>query len=262
MHFSDPSSARTSPLQASAATLVGGAGEYGSIFSQRGLSYDRAMRHQPGVRRLEFLQLFRNAPPQPREVVLDIPSLGHYLGWYEPRFETVIPLDFAPSFRPEVRTVSPDGDWDLPTPVTRVVCLAALHHLEDLDGFLANLIRQTGPGVKVHLADVGKGSRISRFLDDFVGRHTSTGHCGHYRDWERYTPPAGLIRREVCTLPCPWPFADRAAAAGFTRLLFGLERGSDAALLRALETMVGLHQTPTGGLTLDWELTYVDLERQ
>lgn len=245
-------------MTAVAATM---ADAYGSIFSQRGLSYDRAMRSQPQVRRHEFLQLFRNAPPQPHDVVLDIPSLGNYLGWYEPRFQTVIPLDFAASFRPEVRTVSPYGDWDLPATVTRVVCLAALHHLADLDGFLSNLIRQTGRGVLVHLADVDRSSRISGFLDDFVGSHTSTGHYGHYRNWEHYAPPAGLIRREVCTLPCPWSFLDRSAAAGFTRLLFGLERGSDAELLAALETMVGLRQDAAGGITIDWELTYVDLVR-
>lgn len=219
------------------------------------------MRACPWVRKQEFLQLFRLEPIQPNDVILDIPSLGGYLGWYIADFGSIISLDFSESFQAGIRTVSPYGQWGLSEKVTRVICIAALHHVEDLSSFLDNLSSQTEVGVRVHLADVGKGSRIGRFLDDFVGKHTPMGHVGNYRDWTQIEFPSSLSCLDVATLPCPWSFSEPAAAARFARMLFGLVDCSDSDILHAFETMVGMDRNADGGITIHWQLTYVDLRR-
>jgi hypothetical protein len=234
---------------------------YGAIFDQRGHPYDAAMRAYPQARRREFALLFEREPLGPGEVVVDVPSLGGYLPWYFPQIGRVINLDFAAAPRPGVRCVSPTGNWDLPATVDRVVCLAALHHVADLGGFLTNLRNQIAPGVRVHLADVGRGSRIGLFLDTIVDAHTPTGHRGLYRDWPRQRFPDGLAVAAVREEPCPWILPDAGAAARFCRLLFGLEGLGDAALLQALEQGVGLEHHSDGMVTILWELTYVDLVR-
>ncbi|MEB3255905.1 MAG: hypothetical protein VKJ05_05910 [Synechococcaceae cyanobacterium] len=234
---------------------------YAASFDQRGDTYDAAMRAYPKARRREFALLFERQPLRPGEVVVDVPSLGGYLPWYFPGIGRVINLDFAATLRPGVRCVSPTGRWDLPEAVSRVVCLAALHHLEDLGGFLTNLRDQIAPGVRLHLADVGHGSRIGQFLDTVVDAYTRTGHRGHYRDWQQQSFPAGLAVTAVRREPCPWILPDAAAAARFCQLLFGLEGLDGQTLLQELEQIVGLEHHGDGTLSILWELTYVDLVR-
>lgn len=255
MHFSSPLS------DAKALSKTISSTEYGVIFNQRGLSYDQAMHAYPQARRQEFLQLFRLAPIVSSDVVLDIPSLGGYLGWYLSEPAAIVNLDFAESFRTDVRIVSPYGDWSLQQKVTRVICLASLHHVDNLMGFLRNLASQVDVGVRIHLADVGLGSKIARFLDEFVGRHTPTGHKGHYRDWNAVDFPETLACIDVATLPCPWSFTDPAAAAHFARMLFGVVGCSDNDILEAIETMVGMDHNADGGVSIHWHLSYVDLLR-
>ncbi len=136
-----------------------------------------------------------------------------------------------------------------------------MHHVEDLTCFLENLASQVDVGARVHLADVGQGSRIARFLDEFVGRHSPSGHQGYYRDWKVLDFPETLACVDVATLPCPWSFAGPAAAPHFARLLFGVEDCSDNDILEAIEAMVGMDHHADGGVTIHWYLSYVDLLR-
>jgi SAM-dependent methyltransferase len=215
------------------------------------------MTTSPQARDLEFRQLFLRSLPGRAEKILDVPRLGGYLARACPDLGPVLCLDFAPPVHAGVQQVDPLGPWPVPK-ADRLVSLAALHHLEDLEGFLANACRHLLPGARIHLGDVAAGSPIAGFLDDFVGLHTPTGHRGFYRTFHTLLYPAPLRLLHVEERPCPWRFACEAEMVAFCRRLFYLQEVSDAAILAALRQRIGVEHRG-GAVWLRWHLTYVDL---
>ena len=55
-------------------------------------------------------------------------------------------------------------------------------------------------------------------------------------------------------MPLRWRFPDAAAMTKFVRLLFGVDRASDATLRAAIEDLLGTEVPPEGGIALRWEL--------
>jgi len=141
-----------------------------------------------------------------------------------------------------------------------IVSLAALHHVANKQGFFSAALDSLSPGGWFCVGDVPAGSRIARFLDNYVGRHSGMGHAGDYLENEpsRYLAWTGekaeMTRCEVS--PCPWRFADTASLAAFCRDLFGLNNLTDTELTDALDQQIGLSVTGQG-VTLNWELLYL-----
>ena len=227
--------------------------EYKDIFRHRGESYDLAMKKYPDARNKEFEQLFYKIPLRKNEVILDVPALGGYLKKYCRADTSVLFLDFSQSIN-GVDVVSPYEKWDIPL-VDRVVCLAAIHHVDHLDLFLQNLCLHVKKGGFIHIADVGCDSSISKFLDDFVGPHTSTGsHKGRYYDWAKIDFPKDLSVVNIEERGCPWVFDSESEMVEYCRLLFDLRNVSDKEILSALNEHVGIENNQ-----INWRLTYVDL---
>ncbi len=74
-----------------------------------------------------------------------------------------------------MRVVETYGEWDVGQ-FDHSVSLAGLHHIDDQDRFISQLVRHTRRGGTVHIADVDRSQKIGRYLDEFVGRYNSTGH--------------------------------------------------------------------------------------
>jgi SAM-dependent methyltransferase len=247
--------------------------DYASVFTVRGRSYQAAMRRWPDARAQEFRQLFQNYSIQPGERLLDVPAGGGYLTRFCPPGIRVDSLEFSEAFldspnasdtqgdggdRPTV--VDPLGPWPV-APADRVICLAALHHIDPLEPFLERLAAAVRPGGLVHLADVGLGSPIAAFLDGFVDAWTPGGHRGHYRDWSRQRWPAALQPLQVEERSCPWRFRSEEDMEAFSRLLFALRGDPPGALRAALAERVGW-RGDSAGVELAWRLTAVDLRRR
>lgn len=229
--------------------------EYKEIFRHRGESYDLAMRKYPHARDKEFKQLFYKVPLRKNETILDIPSLGGYLKKYCLPDNNVIFLDFSQSIN-NVSVVSPYEKWNIPE-VDRIVCLAAIHHIKNLDSFLENLSLHVKKNGFVHIADVSISSKISKFLDDFVGSNTSTGsHKGKYYDWKKIKIPKRLDVIDIEERNCPWVFESNSDMIEYCRLLFDLKNINDEDLLFALRKYVGVENN-----IINWNLTYVDLQK-
>lgn len=233
---------------------------YEAIFQERGKSYHLAMSQFPYARKNEFLELFRYRPLSTGEHVLDVPSLGGYIKTIIPEISEVISLDFSAPWKSEVKHVKPLEDWNLGASCQRAVCLAAMHHMEDLTGFLENLSRHILPGGVIHLADVWKNSRIRTFLDGFVDRHTTTGHRGLYRDWHSESFPAQLKPSNPGLRTCPWIFKNDHDMALFCKHLFCIQDVSDEEIIDVLTHEIGVTRMPQH-LQLEWELDYVELTR-
>ena len=229
------------------------AAEYDAIFDRRGSLYHQAMARAPRARDTEFAQLFTHCPLAANERLIDVPSGGGYLGQFLQRSQPdtplqVVNLDFSTGFGPIPQIVDPYGVWPLDRGCAdRVVCLAATHHIQHLEKLLDN-VRQ---------ADVRPDSGIATFLDTFVDRHTSTGHCGNYRDFERLSLPSWLEILAVQTRPCAWRFDTVQQMLLFCHSLFGLEQDDFDGLEEVLRSRVGVRESDAG-VELLWELSYLD----
>lgn len=229
--------------------------EYKDIFRHRGQSYDLAMKKYPNARDKEFEQIFHNIPLRKNENILDVPALGGYLKKYCLEDTNVFFLDFSQSIN-SISVVSPYKKWDTPD-LDRIVCLAAVHHIENLDCFLQNLSLNLKKNGFVHIADVSINSKISKFLDDFVGPNTSTGqHKGKYYDWKKINFPINLNIINIEERNCPWVFQSQSEMIEYCRLLFDLRNIDDEEILIALKKYVGIENNQ-----INWHLTYVDLKK-
>lgn len=228
--------------------------DYEKIFRHRGNSYHKAMVDYPGVRSLEFQQLFARFPLRSGEYIVDCPALGGYLQQNVQVPLRVESLDFCPvnnSIQNYKSLGILEGQAD------RAVCLASSHHINDLESFLSDLKRVVRRGGFIHLADVTSGNTIANFLDEFVGKWTSTGHSGIWRSFQDLFPNGNPETRET-----PWFFTTKESMVDFCRLLFGLDlEPTENEILEALSSYVGL--SCQGGLyKVDWKLTYVDFHIQ
>jgi hypothetical protein len=215
------------------------------------------MNTYPNARDKEFSSLFSRLPIQKNEIILDVPSLGGYLKKYALQDTTVLSLDFSQSIN-NIPTVSPYDKWDIPS-VDRIVCLASIHHIQNLNSFLENLSFNIKNGGLIHLADVSLDSNIGIFLDEFVGKYTSTGeHKGLYYNWNNIKFPTSLSVLNIADIECPWVFESEDTMTNYCRLLFDLQNISDEDLLNGLQKYVG-YININNGIHLNWHLTYVDL---
>ena len=231
--------------------------EYGDIFEARGRPYHRAMMRHPLARRREFEQLFARRSLDGGETILDLPAGGGYLQARVRAGCTVEGYELTSGFSGEEKVLDPAQPWPLGR-FARVVCLAALHHIEDKTGFLGKLISHTAPGGMLHVADVAQDSPIATFLDGFVGRFNGTGHEGAYLDRRMFEHVEGAQVAAYEERDCPWAFGSEAAMLEFCTDLFGLQACPPAELLAALERHVGIADGADGPV-LNWRLTYVDL---
>jgi hypothetical protein len=232
--------------------------EYSNIFRHRGHSYDLAMNNYPDARDNEFNALFARCPVVSNETILDIPSLGGYLKKYCPQESTVLSLDFAESIN-NISVVSPYEKWNISN-VDRIVCLASIHHIEKLDLFLDNISLHIKNKGFIHLADVSAYSNISKFLDEFIGKYTSTGeHQGLYYDWNQIEFPQKLSVLNISDIECPWIFDSINDMINYCKLLFDLQNVSNSEILDNIEKYVGYIER-NNSVYLNWHLTYIDLQ--
>lgn len=229
---------------------------YQTIFTgERARTYDLAMRNYPFVRKAEFDNLFRHFPLSMNEIILDIPSGGEYLQKLYPS-NTINSVEFSDSFNCN-NILKIDEDWNL-CQYDRIVCLAALHHVEDLETFIRKLSLCAYESAIIHLADVSKDSKESIFLDEFVDEYNPQGHKGYYRKWEDVLWPKGLNVLSIDTIKCPWKFSTISDMISFCKNLFGITKCPDDVLLSSLKEYIGYSDNEYD-IFLDWELTYVDL---
>ena len=233
--------------------------EYENIFRHRGQSYDLAMNNYPNARDKEFNNLFARFPIHNNETILDIPSLGGYLKKYCLEDTLLLSRDFSTSLN-NISVVSPYEKWNIPS-VDRIVCLASIHHVEKLNLFLENISSHTKENGLVHLADVSANSNIANFLDEFVGKYTSTGeHKGLYYNWNNIQFPKDLSVSSISEIECPWVFESEQDMINYCGLLFDLRDVSDQEILNALTGYIG-YKNINNKIYLNWHLTYVDLRK-
>ena len=218
------------------------------------------------ARDCEFNQLFSRLPCRASERIIDAPAGGAYLQDFlhrsnpgkQPQF---VNLEFTPGFSQRPSIVDPYGDWPVELGwADRAICLAASHHIVNLQALLDNFFRYTRPGGLIQLADVEPGSGIARFLDGFVDAYTPSGHRGLYRSFHDFAWPAWMTVLSVERRLCPWWFDSESQMLHFCMNLFGLDAAALAGLRDALDRDVGI-VSHGDAVALQWQLVYVDARR-
>jgi len=111
------------------------------------------------------------------------------------------------------------------------------------------------------MSEVKENSRTSRFLDQFVGKYTGTGHTGNYLkdDFVSVAALAGYKAIKRKTIVCPWIFTNEDVLFVWMSNFFGLANISKKNLLSQVEDILGLNKRAEV-LTVDWELDFIFAE--
>lgn len=233
--------------------------DYPRIFDARGHSYHRAMLDQPNARNAEFAGLFAEAEALPGQRVFDIPAGGGYLARLLPGGVELHGMELSAGFGSDMPIYIPGQPWPWGQ-FDHGVCLAALHHIDDQEGFIAGLMDRVRPGGTLHLGDVSATSGISRFLDEFVAQYNQTGHVGKYLSTESDFSRFGHVSR-LTEAACDWVFDCTEQMLRFCTKLFGLVDCPRPDLLSALRNYVGVSERGQHTV-LHWKLLYVDIQRR
>lgn len=241
---------------------------YEELFAQRGSRYDQAMRLYPEARDEEFLQVINRADIRSGNRVGDVPAGGGYLTRYLPDNVVWLPHETCHGFHqgnPEHLPFTTDllplpwGDNDIDV----LLSIAGVHHIEDKMPLYREFFRVVKPGGHLVLSDVGEGSPVTAFLDDYVGRYNSTGHEGV---WLNASTPAELEQcgwhiRSAEQVDFYWRFRNENSMVDFCHQLFDITRASAAQTLAAIDDYLGIHEFTDGTLGMKWSLLTIRADK-
>ena len=215
-------------------------------------------------RATETKPLFDVMNLQETQTVLNVPFEGNLLTQIDsvPNMEITLADFVVPDSLKNWNIVKTDYNLqNIPSAYFDVVLtIAGIHHLDDeeqLQFLIATrrVLKTTG---RLLMSEVKEHSRTSRFLDQFVGRYTGTGHTGNYlkKNFVSVVALAGYntIKRE--TIVCPWVFANEEILFNWMSKFFGLSNISEKDLLFQVEDILGLKKEAEV-LTVNWELDFI-----
>ena len=227
-----------------------------------------AMQDQPQARRRELAALLDLIELQEGMTVLDLQAAGGFVAdaIYARLAGRVTCICVEPSaaLRARIRTehqrcadpihrMSSVSDAS----VDAVVGLAGLHHSAAIPETLVEVRRVLRPGGAFVVCDVEAGSRMERWLNDFVAMHNPTGHEGRFLTrtaLQAALITAGFAALQVAPRAVPWHFSDAQAARTFLRGLFGLQC-DDQTLCDGMREFLDCRYDGTA-YSVGWELVY------
>lgn len=239
--------------------------EYRALFDARGSRYNLANRMFPEARREEADGMLALLDMPAGALWLDVGAGGGFLAQRAPEGAVSVGCDESAAFVSEAtgyalcavaeyaRLPFSDGAFDASA------CLAVLHHAEEPELVIAEMLRVTRRGGRAGVGDVAAGSRASRFLNGFVGAHTQTGHAGRFQTPEAlagfFSGAGGRSLRGGARL-VHWTFRDRGEARHFCRELFGLRPDTEEAALDGALDSLGIAESERRWV-VPWEMAFV-----
>jgi SAM-dependent methyltransferase len=240
---------------------------YADIFDVRGQAHDDAFRLYPQACQQEVQAILGLADPRAGETLLDLPAAGGFLSTHlNVPGVNLIAVEPSPQLHQICRRLVPqsflaplhalplaDGSVDV------AVCLAGLHHEARLAAVFAEIQRVLKKGGRLAIAEVNEGSAEAGFLNGFVHRHSSLGHCGVFANQalvDRLVG-AGFRLAQDRMASYHWRFEDRAALADCLRLMFGIDQSTPQNIIEAVEQGLGVDDFSEGGIGMRWSLRHV-----
>ncbi len=239
---------------------------YQQIFDKRAHSYHKAMRDFPQARKAEFGLVVQYLNIQPGDVLCDVPSGGGYL------------LDFVKEkqcFFNFIETSQSFASFNVDGPqsttqvcsfehlalenqsVDSLVCLAALHHVDNRLQVFTEFRRVVKPQGKILIVDVEEASSTGNFLNVFVNQYNSMGHRGQFIN----KPLINMIQNEFSIISRKshnfrWVFDNEQAMISFCRGLFGLDKATDNDIRQGIRAYLA-PKYEANQVSLEWRLVYI-----
>lgn len=193
--------------------------------------------------------------------VLDVPAGGGYLNRYLPASVESTSIDFAATFsqNKEITKCTETNFGVTDNTFDRVICMAALHHVEDRIGFFCEIKRVLKPTGVLLLADVLASSQQAIFLNGFVNKYSSLGHHGDFLQQRRETTELQNLGFSTKTSmrQYNWLFANELVAHEYLRLLFHLDLDPSPVELTQQLTEIGFTVEKDRAM-LPWSLTFIE----
>ena len=245
-------------------------------FADRGYSYNEAAQFSPLARRLERDALLKLSAGRTKVTetskVADWQAAGGYLAaglvqkgfkhsqivCVEPSDELVCGIDRK--FNLEHSAL--DNTSLQTQSLDAVFCLAGLHHNVDKAAIFREVHRVLKPGGWFYVAEVETGSRQDFWLNDFVGRHNSTGHDGTFvklGDLSALGEDSGFLPVVEKRQDVPWIFESESSMVEFCKKIFGLRTTSSEIHIAIAEYL----QPENHGtrVVLPWSLNYAAMQK-
>jgi SAM-dependent methyltransferase len=239
--------------------------EYDKQFQTRADQYMYAMTKYPEAMREEFEAAREVLEVGDRHHILHIQAGGVPL--FDPNVADSMyrPFETSPDFAKFGFELCTYDNIPLSgNTMDRAIILASLHHATDEER--AQLFREVHrvcrPGARFVIGDVRSGSRMDRWLNEFVNAHNPNGHSGRFLSVND-TTLTGMLECNGWRLLYTderryrWRFQTEAEMYDFVRNLFGLKVMSDTFLRDNLQQY--LDSDATG---FAWELLFYVCERK
>ena len=234
---------------------------YKEIFEQNGASYHHAMKTWPNVRDEEFAAALSYLKGKGGQI-LDVPAGGGYLKAYLPDGWIYLGKDFSGGFGTNHNLVVKCSEIDLGVPASSfdaVICLAAMHHVENKEAFFKAAKKALKPDGIFLIGDVIKESKEAEFLNGFVDEWNSLGHDGDFIDQKR---DIELLKKngfesDYKRSDYHWNFANKQQAFSYFRHLFTLDKNpSDDHLGKAIRKLNARESSE--GFHIQWSLGFIE----
>ncbi|MCG8669450.1 MAG: class I SAM-dependent methyltransferase [Pseudomonadales bacterium] len=233
-----------------------GQADYESIFHTRGSAYDNAMHQFPNARDQEFQQVIDRARIRDNCAIIDVPAGGQYLKGHLPESCNYQPHEPCSTF-----TGSDIASQLLPLPFSNksadiAISLAGVHHIEDKEPLFKDIFRVIKPQGQFILSDVTHDSPVAHFLDEYVGKHNSTGHNGIYLDENTASEiqQAGWSIQSKEQVNYHWKFDNKEDMAQFCNTLFDLRNTSIKQTINAIDDYLKIDTLPKDRIGMRWSL--------
>lgn len=142
--------------------------------------------------------------------------------------------------------------------VDGVISLAGLHHLPDRIAFFREARRILAKGGACSVADVGAGTPVAGFLNEFVDCWNSMGHRGRFFDHQAPDELEAAGFQVVAHYPRRyfWRFGNACEMVRYVALLFGLDRAGPDDVLGGIGDYLGYREADDECL-MNWELLFM-----
>lgn len=235
---------------------------YEEIFRVNGASYHKAMQLCPHARDVEFETALSFLNLKAGDSLLDVPAGGGYLKSYLPDGMHYYGFDFSGGFTHQSEDVDKCTETEIPlanNSVDHIVCLAAMHHVENRVGFYQECRRILKPGGMLLIGDVMSGSTQDTFLNQFVNQWNRLGHCGDFLRPEREQQDLNItgFDSRLEERSYSWSFKSLQEATHYFKLLFTMNLNPSEALIAEQIEILGAKKDASSRLNVNWHLGFV-----
>ncbi|CEN56680.1 hypothetical protein [Candidatus Methylopumilus turicensis] len=140
-----------------------------------------------------------------------------------------------------------------------IMSITPIHHASDDEqrNYLSAAYECLSANGLLVVGEVFSGSKVAKFLDQFVNEFSINGHRGNYPNlsFKDEFEAAGFHDVEAKVMSCPWVFQDEDQMMIFVTKLLGLKAISRDFLLCNLKKWLGVFEDDNK-FYLDWELMY------